>query len=280
MGISSASIPTTGVLQPGAKIMALGTTSKILAGGRFLGRRFQALFAGVLLLTSAGAAPAQESWPQVAVPNGIKTADLGEQMTVNGLPIRMRSFTSNATPALVAEQFRQSLGQPLVDDKVGAKRILGRSQGEYFMTVQLEAAGTGTRGVIAVTELTAALNGSTASRNADQMFLAKLPAGFSIVSRTTSTDARNRVEHLVLTNTHSIALNTESVKSMLRTDGFTFERETAPAGQSSLYRGVEPHGTTLFFRSAGGEAVAVISQDDSGKTAVILNTTNHLEHAK
>lgn len=248
---------------------------------RSLGRCLRALCAGVLLLTPAGAVLAQASWPQIVIPAGITIIELGEPVTANGLPIRMRGFTSATAPAQVAELFRQSLGQPLVEDKVGTKQVLGRAQGAHYVTVQLEAAGSGTRGLIAVTELTAALNGSSASRNADQQLLAKLPAGFSVVSRTASTDSRNRVKHVVLTNTHSTALNSEAVKKMLGADGFTFERETQPTGQSGPYRGAaSPDARTLFFRRAGGEAVAVISRDDNGRTGVVLNTTSHGEHAK
>lgn len=257
------------------------TVVKTPTRGESLSRCLRALWAGVLLLTSAGAALAQHAWPQVATPKGVTTVDLGEQVTTNGLPIRMRGFTATATPAQVAELFRRSLGQPLVEDTVAAKLVLGRSHGEHYVTVQLEATGTGTHGLIAVTELTASLNGSTASHNADQKLLARLPAGFSIVSRTASADGKNHAEHVVLTNTHGIALNTESVKSMLGADGFTFERETQPTGQSGARRGAASRNARmLFFRSPGGEAVAVISRDDSGRTGVVLNTTSYMEHAK
>lgn len=238
----------------------------------------KALLAGALLLTSVGPALAQTSWPQLAVPPGITLTDQGGQVTANGLPVRMRGFTSNATPARVAELFRRSLGLPLVEDKVGAKLVLGRSEGEHYLTVQLEAAATGTRGFIAVTELTAALNGAAAARDADQRLLAKLAAGFSIVSRTASDDAMRRVEHVVLTNQHSIGLSLESLKGMLIADGFTFERETGPGKQPNTLQSADAR--TLFFRKTGGEAIAVVSRDNTGKTAVVLNTTTYPEQAK
>lgn len=245
------------------------------------GRYWQPLLAGALLLTCTGPVLAQTSWPQVAVPPGIVLTDQGGQVTANGLPVRMRSFTSAAGSAKVAELFRKSLGQPLVEDRVGARLVLGRSQGEYYLTVQFEAAGTGTRGVIAVTELTAALNGAAASRDADQRLLAKLAAGFNIVSRTASIDARRRVEHVVLTNQHSIGLSVDSLKGMLGADGFTLERETRPGNQPNQFqRATSRDARTLFFKKTGGEAIAVVSRDDTGRTAVVLNTTSYLEHAK
>lgn len=244
-------------------------------------RNWQTLLIGALLLTSTGPVLSQTSWPQVAVPPGIVLADQGGHVTANGLPVRMRGFTSVAGPAKVAELFRHSLGQPLVEDKVGAKLVLGRAQGAYYLTVQFEAAGTGTRGVIAVTELTAALNGAAASRDADQRLLAKLAAGFSIVSRTASSDARRRVEHVVLTNHNNVGLSVASLKGMLGADGFTFERETGPGNQLNHAQSAKLRDTrTLFFKKNGGEAIVVVSRDDTGDTAVVLHTNSYLEHAK
>lgn len=245
------------------------------------GRYRQALLACALLLTSAGPVLAQTSWPHVAVPPGVVLTEQGGQVTANGSPIRMRGFTSAAGPAKVAELFRHSLGQPLVEDRVGAKLVLGRSQGEHYLTVQFEAAGSGTRGVIAVTELTAALNGAAASRDADQRLLAKLAAGFSIVSRTASDDARRRVEHVVLTNLHSIGLSVESLKGMLGADGFTLEREIRPGNRSAQFQSAASReARMLFFKKTDGEAIVVVSRDDAGRTAVVLNTTSYREQAK
>ena len=245
------------------------------------GRSRQTLLAGALLLTSTGPVLAQTSWPQIAVPPGIVLTEQSGQVTANGLPVRMRGFTSAARPGKVAELFRHSLGQPLIEDKVGAKLVLGRSQGEHYLTVQFEAAGSGTRGVIAVTELTAALNGAAATLEADQRLLAKLAAGFSIVSRTASSDARRRVEHVVLTNSHSIGLSVESLKGMLGADGFSFERETRSGNQPNQFQSVKPRDArTLFFKKTRGEAIAVVSRDITGTTSVVLNTTSYLEHTK
>jgi hypothetical protein len=271
----------TNATQTGASVMAGSITLTKMERSAPRGRNRQTLLAGALLLTSTGPVLAQTSWPQVAVPSGIVLADQGGQVTANGLPVRMRGFTSAAGPVKVAELFRHSLGQPLVEDRVGAKLVLGRSHGAYYLTVQFEAAGTGTRGVIAVTELTAALNGAAASRDADQRLLAKLAAGFSIVNRTASSDARRRVEHVVLTNHHSIALSVASIKGMLGADGFTFERETRAGNEPNHPQSAKPRDArTLFFRKTGGEAIAVVSRDDTGRTAVVLNTTSYLEHAK
>lgn len=242
----------------------------------FTSWRHHGLLVGALLLTPASSAISQTPWPQIAIPEGIKLSEQGGPISVNGMPLQMRGFTSTAAPARVAALFQQSLGQPLMDNTIGVKRILGRSHGAHYVTVQIEPGVTGTRGVIAVTELTAAMNNAAIARAADQRLLSRLAAGFHIVSRTATEDNRRSIEHVVLTNTHSVGLNAASVKNMLRIDGFVLERKTAPAGQSGVdHRPATREATTLFFKKAGSEAVAVISRDDKGMTAVVLNTIRY-----
>lgn len=242
----------------------------------FTSWRHHGLLVGALLLTPASSAIGQTTWPQIAIPEGVKLTEQGGQISVNGMPLRMRGFTSAASPARVAALFQQSLGQPLMDNTVGVKRILGRSYGAHYVTVQIELGVTGTRGVIAVTKLTAAMNNAASARAADQRLLSRLAAGFHIVSRTASEDNRRSIEHVVLTNTHSVGLNAASVKNMLRIDGFVLERETAPAVQSGVdHRPATREATTLFFKKAGSEAVVVISRDDKGMTDVVLNTIRY-----
>lgn len=253
--------------------MATLTTAR---RGSFPGWRHHGLLMGALLLTPASSAIGQTTWPQIAIPEGVKLTEQGGPISVNGMPLRMRGFTSAAAPARVAALFQQSLGQPLMDNTVGVKRILGRSYGAHYVTVQIEPGVTGTRGVIAVTELTAAMNNAASARAADQRLLSRLAAGFHIVSRTSSEDNRRSIEHVILTNTHSVGLNAASVKNMLRIDGFVLERETTPAGQSGVdHRPATREATMLFFKKAGSEAVAVISRNDKGMTAVVLNTTRY-----
>lgn len=223
-----------------------------------------------LLAGGAAQAHAQTAWPSVTLPEGIETFSIGEQVSANGRPVRMRGFVSSAAPARVVQLFKASLGQPLVEDILAAKTVLGRTQGEFYVTVQLEAAGAGTRGVIALTNLRSTLGDRDASKQADQRLLSRLPAGTRLVSRTASVDGRNHAEHLVLTNALSPELNTSAVARMLSGDGFALERE-APTVSS---------GKTLFFRSADGEALALVFRDASGSSSIVLNTIRFSGAAK
>lgn len=261
--------------------MASRADREIVNIGRLAGRRLLALLAGSLLISASAAAFPQADWPQLSIPKAVNTFDMGGQLTANGLPMRLRGFISEAKPAVVASLFRQSLGEPLVEDRLGSKLVLGRAQGAHYLTVQMEPAGSGTRGVIAVAEVRAAIDNREALQKAERHLLSRLPAGSNLISRTASIDGKNRADHVVLTNTHSPELNANYVKSMLDADGFNFERETPTSKRADLHRGTASlDRRTLFFRRAGGEATAVIFRANSGKTAIVLNTISHAEPAK
>jgi hypothetical protein len=223
-----------------------------------------------IALLAGGAAHAQTAWPSVALPEGIETFSIGEQVSANGRPVRMRGFVSSTAPARMVQLFKASLGQPLVEDISAAKTVLGRAQGEFYVTVQLETAGAGSRGVIALTRLRSMLADRDASKQADQRLLSRLPASTRLVSRTASVDGWNHAQHLVFTNALSPELNTSAVARMLGADGFALERE-APAASS---------GKTLFFRRSDGEALAVIFRDPSGSSLIVLNTIRFSGAAK
>jgi hypothetical protein len=257
----------------------MAALAEIIAAGQL--PRYQLWIVAALALLVAGSAVAgnQAAWPEVAIPTGIATYGMGDQVTANGLPIRMRGFASAATPERLAASFRQSLGQPLVEDRVAGKLVLGRAQGAYYVTVQLAPAGNGTRGVVAVTRLPVSNDEREAARSADGTLLARLPAGSSLVSRIASVDGRNSSDQLVLTNTHSNEVNARYIKDLLESQGFRLQRTAAGApGARPVPAGRD--GKTLFFSSAGGEAMAVIARDDQGRSAIVLNTVRYAGVAK
>ena len=76
-----------------------------------------------MLLLVAHAAYVQD-WPRVPLPTGIQTFDIGQQVNVNSLPMRLEGFVSAVKPHQLIALFRQSLGKPIVESTLGAKRIL------------------------------------------------------------------------------------------------------------------------------------------------------------
>lgn len=235
----------------------------------------------VMLLLGSPMALAEVAWPVLALPNGIEPFDMGGEMTINGVPLRMRGLLSPKTPAQVAALLRASLGQPLVEHAQGTKLVLGRGMGEFFATVQLEPAGAGTRGLIAITRLGTAVKQRNGLKEAGQRTLSRFPSGSRLLSRTNSDDGKRLGEFLALSNTHGPELNVEHVKSMLAAQGYTLERASAQGGIDNAVSSHSGRGaTTLLFKRMDGEAMAVIYRAAGGATAIVLNTTTYLEHAK
>ena len=222
-----------------------------------------------------------QSWPGIALPKEVTAFDIGQQVSVNALPMQLQGFVSSLNPGKLAEVFRLKMGKPLVENVLDNKRILGRLQGEYYLSVQIEAAGMGSRGVAAVTHLKAGYDAQDQSRASREGWLLRLPSGSRLLSQMTSQDGSKHSQHIVFVNTQSEALNRDSLKGLLAEDGLSLEREGVPddaaSGKSSANIA---NSRVLFFKGQGKEAMATISKNNAGQTATVLNVITLLERIK
>jgi hypothetical protein len=227
------------------------------------------LLARLALFGPASAACA-DGWPQVRVPQQIETFDVAQEVVVNGTRARIRGFISRAAPSELAATFRQLLGQPLMEDRRDDKLILGHPEGRYYVTVQLDPLGAGTRGVIAVTRPPVDRE-EPADAGVARRLLSAMPPGSTLASHTSSIDGRTRADHDAIVNAHSIGINSEYVQRMLRADGFILERESGPLPAMRAGSHVAPDARTLFFKRPGAEAIAVLFSGDNNKSVIVLN---------
>ena len=233
-------------------------------------------------LWAANAAVAA-AWPQIAMPPGVRTFTVGEQIAANGLPMRVQGFVvKDMEVAALADWFRRSLGQPLVEDRLGNKLILGRAQEGYYLSVQLEAAGPdgrgGSRGLLAVSDLLALNQGRDSYEAKLQRWMQRWPSGSQVISRTSSTDRGRAALHVVLQNGHSESLNREALIDVMKQDGFALAREaSAEAALTRQAQALPYGGKAYFFNGNGKEAIATIARDGQGHTTVVLNTSATLE---
>jgi hypothetical protein len=121
---------------------------------------------------------------------------------------------------------------------------------------------------------------SPSNAAADRHLLSALPPGSTLVSHTSSFDDPARADQVAIMNSHSVDINTEYVKRMLRVDGYTLEREARPAQPSSTQASVQPGARIMFFKRAGSEAIAVVARNDHGDSVIVLNRVNYAEHGK
>lgn len=234
--------------------------------------------------TIASAVPtAKVPWPEVALPPDAVSYDIGEQINMDGIPLRMRGFDTSASPEQTAAWFRQHMARPVVENKVGAALVLGREQNGYYVTVQLSpaAAGGGTRGVTSVADATTGMAQRDSYRAANERLLASLPSGTELVSAMTSIDERRNARFVMLINRYSEEVNRERVRDLLRQEGMELEREARAADAGADVLATLPPGTTsgiaLFFKGKGREAIAVISRLPDSRASIVLNTVTTME---
>lgn len=219
----------------------------------------------VLLLPGpipANAAAPATTWPEVTLPPGVQTFDVGQQMEINGLPMRIQGFLSSDPPAWLVDWFRASLGKPLVESRRGAITILGRVVGRYYLTVQIDPAGRGARGLVALSDVPAMLAGHGEARMQDARWQARLPAGMRVLSRVSALDDGRLSEHLVLESTEPLAACRQALTRLLQRDGYTPGR---------VVLSPMPEGATLYFQAPGREAMAVLMRSDERQTSIVLS---------
>lgn len=226
------------------------------------------LVSAFVIALACAAARAGAPWPAVALPEDASRYDIGQQMTVNGMPLRMQGFLSPSKPDAVAAWLRRQ-GKPLVQDRIGAKLVLGRVEGEFYVTVQLEEAGSGTRGLVAVSHLKAGYEQYAAAREAAERLLQRLPAGSRLVSQMNSSDAGRVARHVVLANDQPVALNRDRLVALMREDGLQLQREARPVSGAD--------GATLLFQGPAREANAIVSRGRDGVTTLVLHFSHSME---
>lgn len=255
--------------------MSYATLATIVAKSKFSLSRMAVPLAALGLVAPVLARD-EAQWPQVPLPKQVEVFKVGNEMVVNGMPIRMQGFVSHAAPAELAASMRQLLGQPLMEDRRGTTLVLGRGEGAYYITVQISPLGAGTRALIAVTK--PPVSDQPAGAAAERHLLSAFPPGSTLTGRTSSIDGRAHADEAAIVNSHSIDINTEHVKRMMHADGFTLEREARPKQGSRP--GMSAGARTMFFKRAGAEVVAVVACNESGNSVIVLNRVSYAERIK
>lgn len=258
--------------------------------GRMMNMPLHTRLAGALALASAlglplpAAAAQAPAWPRVALPSGAGAYQIGEQISVNGTPTRMQGFVTRTAPLDTAAWFRTSLGQPLVENNVQGKLVLGRAQGDYYVSVMLEALPGergGTRGTVTVANLKAAYEQRDANRAVNERMLARLPNGSRLMNQLSSTERGRATAYILATNGHSQQANRDHLIKRLQAEGYVLEREALPGPKRMPGVPAEvAAGRTLFFKGRDKEAMAVIRPAEQSGSAIVIQTVNLVEERK
>lgn len=254
---------------------------RALLSNRALGWYTLAVGAAVCLLALvAGLARADDpaDWPSAPLPPDAQSYRISPRMSVDDTPMQLQGFVSPQRPGAVLEWFRREVPAPLFENTVNGKQVLGHPVGAYFITIQLDADGAGTRGVVAVSDLRGALVKRADGHPWTDKVLAAFPSGTQLVRSMDSAEQAHSATFVALVNRYSEEVNRDHLVELLQRDGMRLEREAKadPATEATLPDGVAV-GSTLFFRGGGKEATAVITRGADSQVTVVLNTVANME---
>ncbi len=96
------------------------------------------------------------SWPSPPVPPETTTQDVAHRIIFNGLDMRAQVFESQQTPEEIVAFYRKAWRGQVVVSQMGREQVIGHREGDYFMTVQVSASGSGSKGNIGVVDVATA----------------------------------------------------------------------------------------------------------------------------
>ncbi|MDZ7596006.1 MAG: hypothetical protein U0932_15280 [Thiobacillus sp.] len=213
--------------------------------------------AWILLTAMLWVPPGWAGWPDVPSPRNARVEQIGEQVRLNGIPMRMQRVLSKDRPADVIQFYRAALGPKHAEQKLPDGILFAQGRGGYFVTVRVKVLGP------SFTETLVSVSDARGAENAANRPLGfPIPAETQILSDMESTDAGKVSRQLVLVNGHSINTNVASITKALRERGYE--------PQSGDTQNLES-GRVLMFGGANREARLVVVRKD-GTSNVVLTT--------
>lgn len=227
--------------------------------------RFPSFFLLVVLPWWAGSVSAA-SWPQVSEPPRSNVQWVADNVIQNGIPMQVKTFRSTASLDAVMNHYRQDWtgnGGSAIENRLGEWYVIGRREGEYYVTVQVRAMGKSeSEGFIAVNNLSALLNEQA---SVDDPF--PRMGGSQVVSKTVSSDLGRDATTLIFENSYTANANASFYVGELRITGWSLRtRFERPEAGYDTY--------TLYFERASEGCFITVADTGSGKTYIAVNLTH------
>lgn len=197
-------------------------------------------------------------WPEIPFPEGTKIESIGEQVRLNGVPMRMHRLHLKESAENSIRFYRDRLGPRLAEQALpGGERILSQGRGDYFITLRIRpVSGSASMALVSVSDVRAA----KAAANRALGF--NLPADSRVLSDLESTDAGKHSRQLVFHNRLDLETNRHSLARELRARGF--QPDNTPSRKIK-------NSEVLYFRGDRREAQLTLVRRD-GLTQAVLTT--------
>ena len=190
--------------------------------------------------------PSLADWPDVpSLPNS-KIERIGEEVRLNGVPMRMQRVLNKRKPAEVIDFYRTALGSKHVVEKIPGGLLLAQGQGTYFLTIRIRAISP------SWTETLVSISDARLAREAANRPLGfPIPADTQVLSDMESLDSGKASRHLVLTNSHSVDTNVQFLTNTLRARGYNLhasETQKLATGRVLMFGGDKREARLVVLR--------------------------------
>lgn len=211
----------------------------------------------VLLLSGAAAANAQSAWPEIAFPREARVEAIGDQVRLNGVPMRLHRVLSSQSPNQLIAFYRDTLGPRHAEQALPDSFILSQGRDNFFITVKVKPLSA------KLTEVLVSVSDAAEARRAANRPLGfGLPANSVVMSDMESVDAGKRSRQLVVSNDHAIDTNAQALTQELAARGYQ------PDGAPPRHTDAE---YVQRFKGEQREAQLILVRQ-GGKTNMVLTT--------
>ena len=197
-------------------------------------------------------------WPEIPFPDGARAESIGDNVRLNGVPMRMYQVHLMQSAEQAIRYYRDRLGPKLAEEPLpGGERILAQARGGYFITLRIRPSAENTSmALVSISDARAA------KEAANRPLGFNLPADSRVLSDMESTDAGKRSRQLVFHNRLDLNTNRDSLARELRARGY--RPDSIPSQK-------KPGSEVLYFQGDKREAQLTLVRRD-GLTQAVLTT--------
>ena len=193
-------------------------------------------------------------WPVLPNPTNAKIEAIGEQVRLNGVPMRMLRILSAQSADSMLAFYKKAMGTRHAQAEFYGTHILSQERGDYFITVRISKLSP------TLTETLLSISDGRASQRAQNLPLGfALPADSELLSDMESVDAGKNARQLVFTNGHSIQTNADFMAKAMAGKGYTLQPKLSVSNAKNRI---------LMFDGDNREARLVVTQDEEGSNVV------------
>jgi len=236
-------------------------------------RKFAPQSIAYLLLLCANVSTAGffDKWPEIPPPPQAEVAWVAEDMTQNGVPMKIKTFSSRLSKKAIVEFYRAAWSKgsgpkPAVNEG-GAWTVVGTIDGGYVLTAQVKDRenNPGSEGFLAISTLIAAAKMDAIRTDT------KFPrlSGTQMLSDTRSSDSGRRGKTLIMKNHYSVETNASFYIDKLKADGWSIDPIAATHQQSTI------NSKYLYFtRSNESITMTITKQKTEMGSSILVNISN------